>query len=212
MRGIYINGQHTGQDMGLVMTERNIGAPVVQTYKVDVPGKNGSLDLSESLTGDIRYSNRPLDFKFITDGNREKVLTAIDKMMMLHGQQAEIITEDYPDYYYKGRISISHKDYGRYAEFEISVDAEPFRTARKMSSYSFDVSSSKECLILNNGMPVIPSVAATDTVTIIRNGQRVSISAGSSYIDAFFKLQHDVNRFTIEGNAAVTFEFTEVFI
>lgn len=209
MRGIYINGKHTGNDMNLVMTDRDIGEPVAQTYKVDVPGRNGSLDLSEFLTGDIRYSNRPLDFKFITDGNREKILTAIDKMMMLHGQQAEIITEDYPDYYYKGRVSISHKDYGHYAEFEMSVDAEPFRTARKKSLYSFDVTSSKECLILNNGRSIVPTVTATATVTIIKNDRRVSISAGSSYIDAFFKIQHGVNRFTIEGNATVTFEFTE---
>ena len=211
MRGIYINGKYTG-DMDLVMTERNIGTPEAQTYKVDVPGRNGSLDLSEFLTGDIRYSNRTLNFKFIAAGSREKILAAIDEIMLFHGQQAEIILDDYLNYFYKGRVSVGINDNGHYAELEMSVDAEPFRTARKKSSFSYTATSSKECLILNNGMSLVPTVTATDTVTIIRNGQRVSISAGSSYIDAFFKLQHGVNRFTIEGNAAVTFEFTEVFI
>ena len=212
MRGIYINGKHTGNDMNLVMTEKDIGEPVAQTYKVDVPGRNGSLDLSEFLTGDIRYSNRPLNFKFIADGSREKILTAIDEMMMFHGQQAEIISDDYLNYFYRGRISISHKDNGCYAEFEMSVDAEPFRMARRKSIFSYTVETSKECLILNNGMSIVPTITTTAAVTIIRNDQRVSISAGHSYIDEFFKLQHGTNTFTIEGNATVTFEFTEVFI
>ena len=197
--------------MNLVLTEKNIGVPVAQIYKVDVPGRDGELDLSEFLTGSIHYSNRPLSFKFVTDGSRERILTVINEMMMFHEQQAEIIPDDYLDSYFKGRISISHKDNGRYVEFEMNVDAEPFRMARKKSSFSYDTSSSKECLILNNGLSVIPMVTTTETVTVIRNGQRVSISAGS-YIDDFFKLEHGVNQFTFEGNATVTFEFTEVFI
>lgn len=197
--------------MDLVMTEKNIGAPVAQTYNVDVPGRNGSLDLSEFLTGDICYSNRSLDFKFVTNGSREKILTVIDEMMIFHGQQAEIILDDYLDYYYKGRISISPKDYGSYAEFEMSVDAEPFRTAREKTSFSYTVTSSKECFILNNGMPIIPTVTVTKAATIIRNSQRLSISAGT-YFDKFFKLQPGTNKFTIEGNTKVTFEFTEVKI
>ena len=197
--------------MNLVLTEKDIGTPVAQTYKVDVPGRDGELDLSEFLTGSIHYSNRPLNFKFVTDGSREKIKNAINEIMMFHGQQAEIILDDYLDSYFKGRISISHKDYGRYAEFEMSVDAEPFRMAREKRIFSYDTSSSKDCLIFNNGLSVIPTVNTNETVTAIRDGQRISISAGS-YIDDFFKLEHGVNQFTFEGNATVTFEFTEVFI
>lgn len=211
MRGIYINGKYTG-DMDLVMTERNIGTPEAQTYKVDVPGRNGSLDLSEFLTGDIRYSNRTLNFKFIAAGSREKILAVIDEMMLFHGQQAEIILDDYLNYFYKGRVSVGINDNGHYAELEMSVDAEPFRTARKKRSFSYTATSSKECLILNNGMSIVPMVTTTAAVTIIRNDQRVSISAGHSYMDNFFKLEHGTNTFIIEGNATVTFEFTEVFI
>ena len=212
MRGIYINRKHTGNDMGLIMTDRDIGVPVAQTYKVDIPGRDGELDLSEFLTGSVHYSNRPLNFKFVTDGSQKQILTAINEMMLFHGQLAEIVEDDYLGYYYKGRISISFKDNGRYVEFEMSVDAEPFRMAREKNAFSYTVTSSKECLIVNTGMAVVPTVTTTGTVTIIRNGQRVSISAGSSYIDDFFKLQHGTNTFNIEGNATVTFEFTEVFI
>lgn len=211
MRGIYINGQHTGQNISLVMTEKNIGTPVVQTYKVDVPGRNGSLDLSEFLTGDICYSNRSLNFKFIADGNREKILTAIDKMMMFHGQQADIILEDYSDYYYKGRIAIDCKDYGCYAEFEMSVDAKPFRMAREKKRVVFDIASAETIHLENPGVSVIPNVTVSSSVTIVRNEKRISLSKGQYYLNEL-KLLNGSNDFSVEGNAEVIFEYREAFI
>ena len=70
MRGISINGIHTAKDLHFVMTMQKIETPTVKTYKTDVPGRNGSLDLSEFLTGDIQYNNRQLNFKFLANGNR----------------------------------------------------------------------------------------------------------------------------------------------
>lgn len=191
------------------MTGRDVGVPEIQTYKVDVPGRNGTLDLSEFLTGDIRYSNRTLKFSFYMKGKQEQLLNSINEMMMFHGQKVKIILDDCLNYYFIGRATITYNDYKHYIEFEMSVDAEPFRIAKEKSSFSFKISSSKECLILNNGIAIIPTVITTAEVAITKNGQRVSISAGSFYMDKFFKLEHGENTFTIEGNATVTFEFTE---
>ena len=41
--------KHSYKDFGLVLTEQNIGVPTAKTYTVDIEGRNGTLDLSESL-------------------------------------------------------------------------------------------------------------------------------------------------------------------
>ena len=219
MRGIYINGKHTGDDMGMVMTEKDYGTPTAQTFKVNVPGRNGELDLSEFLTGEVHYNNREMKFKFLADGNRENIKTAISKMLLFHGQSAEIISDDYPDSYYKGRISIVPHDYGSYAEFEMSVDAEPFRTAREKSIYSFNTYHKyiwgKECVIVNNGMPVTATVTATKgslELELLRGSLVPFVSEGNSYK---FKLEHGTNIIKCSGwntDSIATFEFTEVFL
>ena len=211
MRGISINGIHTAKDLHFVMTMQKIETPTVKTYKTDVPGRNGSLDLSEFLTGDIQYNNRQLNFKFLANGNRTDVIKIISSFMNYHGRNAEIITDDFSDYYYSGRMTAKYVDFGVYVEFELSVDAEPFRMAKEKQQAVFQINSAAIFSINNPGVPVIPTVTVSDSVTIIRNEKRFSLSKGK-YYENELKLFNGRNDFSIEGNAEVIFEYREAFI
>ena len=57
--------KHSFRDFGLVLTSQEIGLPAPKTYIVEIEGRNGSLDLSESF-GEIKYENRELKFTFDT--------------------------------------------------------------------------------------------------------------------------------------------------
>lgn len=212
MRGILINNEiHTGSDLGLVMTEKSIPPPTVQTYYVDVPGRNGSLDLSEALTGEITYSNRQLNFKFLGNGSREEVLALIDTMMAYHGQKLQITTDDYPDWYYTGRASITHTDNWNYVEFEVAVNAQPFSYALYPKVYEFSINGTRKLVVNNVGQNVIPTVTVDGETAIIFNDKRISLNSGT-YTSASLKLPTGATTLTFEGNSNVKLTYREAVI
>lgn len=127
---------NTYQDFYLVPTSLPvISTPAVQTKTIDIPGANGSIDLTESLTPFPTYKNRTgsIEFAVLNDryeqyvrynrsiangghgvkktfGRNDPNLWAVlysDLMNKLHGRKCQIILEDDPDWYYEGRIAVS---------------------------------------------------------------------------------------------------------
>lgn len=212
MRGILINNKiHTGDDLGLVMTEKTIGTPTPQTNYIDVPGRDGSLDLSTYLTGEITYSNRPLRFKFIGDGTRETVLNLIDEMMLYHGKNLQIVTDDYLEWYYEGRAAITYIDHGHYVEFEMSVNAQPFSYSIKPKRYEWDVTEYKQVVITNVGQSVIPTITVDSDMSITNGGVSITLSEGT-YKPLALKLLHGATIFTLSGTGNIVIEFKEAII
>lgn len=66
MFSVWFNGVRSWEDLYLVPTSRPCAAPPqVKTNFVDIPGGNGSLDLTEALTGSPLYSDRSGSVSFI---------------------------------------------------------------------------------------------------------------------------------------------------
>ena len=63
--GIKIGEKHTYDDWGLVCTRIEISDPEQKTYFVEIPGRDGVIDLSEALVGDVKYGNREIRMEFI---------------------------------------------------------------------------------------------------------------------------------------------------
>ncbi len=212
MRGILINHIiHTGEDIGLVMTEKTISSPTPKTYCVDVPGRDGTLDLSEFLTGNIQYDNRQLKFKFVGDGSRKAILSLINEMMLYHGQMLTIADDDFPDWYYIGRATIAPNDCNSYVEFEMSVDAEPFRYAIEETNIKLTVSGSKTVTIDNQGIDIVPTITTTAETAVIKEDKRYSLGIGTFMFQDFL-LEHGSSSITFEGNSNVTIKFREAML
>ena len=47
------------------MDRSSIGEPEAQTKVIDIDGRDGALDLTDFLYGDIRYKNRPISITFV---------------------------------------------------------------------------------------------------------------------------------------------------
>lgn len=117
-------------DWHLVATSRPlINPPTVKTKYVDIPGANGSLDLTQALTGSPAYNNREGAFEFyVLNGHKPWQELYSEIMQYLHGKEMRLILEDDPDYYYTGRFFVaswtSDKDYSRIA---IQYNLKPFK-------------------------------------------------------------------------------------
>lgn len=65
MNGISFLGYHSYQAWGLLLQAKEIGAPVVKTNKIDIPGADGELDMTDYFGG-AKYENTKHKFEFIT--------------------------------------------------------------------------------------------------------------------------------------------------
>ncbi|MCR2365447.1 hypothetical protein NSR35_26285, partial [Salmonella enterica] len=61
MKQIIIKGKKTYDDLGLLLApDSSIGEAKVKTYLVDIPNGNGTLDLSEAITGEVSFEDREI--------------------------------------------------------------------------------------------------------------------------------------------------------
>ena len=105
---ITFGSKNTWDDWFLIPSSRPVfNPPKLKTYYVDIPGADGHLDMTESLTGEPRYENREGSLKFIVDnGHREWHDLYSEIMDYIHGRTMRAILEDDPRHYYEGRFTV----------------------------------------------------------------------------------------------------------
>lgn len=100
--------KNTWIDWHLIPTDRpSINTPERKTKTVDVPGMNGGLDFSESLTGYPVYENREGNIEFLVETGHESWNEIYQSMCSyLHGKKLYVACEDDPGFYYYGTITV----------------------------------------------------------------------------------------------------------
>lgn len=108
--GVTIGDINCFEDWGLVLTDKVIGNPEVETVTIPVPGREGVIDCTKKLYGDKPvYKNRTITLKFQTiDRLSEETWASLQSKInnAWHGQTEKIIFDDDPLYFYSGRINI----------------------------------------------------------------------------------------------------------
>lgn len=212
MRGVTIvlNDEwfHTGNDLDLVQEKKEIGKPDIQSFTVQVPGRNGLLNLTKGLTGKVNYYNRPLSFQYFGTGKRERLLWLDFYMSRLHGQTIRIIDDDYPGHYYEGEASVETELNGNYITITLEVDAQPFRLKLKPTVYSRSISGSTKIRLYNESIPAVPEITVTKDTTIDFNDNSYTLEPGT-YIVESLELSGGVNDLTVSGSGVITFKYQE---
>ena len=204
---------NTWYDWRLILTAKDVTPPEPKTNYVNLDGMDGTLDLSESLTGEIAYDDRTVTATFWTNNGtrteREALLREIRAVS--HGRKIKIIEPDDPDHYFYGRVKIkSIKNTVPYAEFSIEATCEPWRYANEESVRSVEVNDQTVIVIMsNNGVKTLsPTITVTGSVTIGYNGATVDLTAGV-YRITDIKLYRGVNIVTVSGTGSVIFTYKE---
>lgn len=106
--GVTFNGKHSFNHYHLLPTAAPyIAPPAVKSFYVDIPGADGSLDLTEALTGFPTYGNRNGEFNFLIYANKDEWHTIYNKIVYdLNGKQVKVILDEESDFYYKGRLTV----------------------------------------------------------------------------------------------------------
>ncbi len=129
--------KNTWDDWRLVPSSRPLFNPPPQKVKtLDIPGGNGIIDLSQSLTGYPVYQNRTGSIEFIVMNDFKPWQIAYSDIMdYLHGQTLRAVLEDDPEYFYEGRFTVnawkSEKDWSRIV---VDYDVGPYKWSNLSST------------------------------------------------------------------------------
>lgn len=129
----FVNGANTWQRWGLIPTSRPVIAqPTITSHKfVDIPGMHGSLDLSDYIGGSKPiYSDRSGTLEFIVLNRPAQYMMQLKNTMssFLTRRPLKMKLEEDPNYYYRGRFSVSNWQGGAdYDRVTIEYRVDPFK-------------------------------------------------------------------------------------
>lgn len=212
-RYFILDKYNTFADWDLILTAKNITPPEAKTNYVSLDGMDGTLDLSEALTGEIAYKDRTVSATFWTcEGTRDERETKLKQIVrLLHGKKVKIIEPDDSTHYFYGRIKIGNvKNILPYTEFTLEAICEPWRYSIVDIVRKLTVSKSITDIVMsNNGVKTLtPIVDVTGSVNLTYDGNTVSLESGS-YRVTDLKLRQGTNVVSVSGNGSVTFTYKE---
>lgn len=207
---------HTGNDLDWVQEEKEISTPEVQSYYVEVPGRNGKVNLTTALTGSVCFNNRDIKLKYCATGSWVERLQAVDMINRLHGQTVRIFDDDTPGFYYIAEVYINTEMQPGYTSVLIEGDAQPFRYATTLTTVDITLSGTFQTITLTNAGQATPLLfTKTGTTFEIKNEKTSMIVSGAvatlSELPAFMVLPGS-NTFQVKGSGTLSLSFREAII
>lgn len=207
---VIFDGKDSWRDWDLVPLSRFIiPPPELNLKEIEIPGRNGKVDLSTYLTGHLTYKNRAMTFDFYAlNGLRE--FHEIYDMLSNHliGKDVKIILSDDPTYYYHGRcIPLIGNGEGRLG-VQITTDLDPFKRSNKINSDFIDMTLSGSRQISVEGTIAYdsPTITTSSQISVVYNGISYTVPVGTHTI---YELQFGPGSHvvTLNGTATVTFDY-----
>ena len=216
MRGVYFGDYHTVADWGLILSAKTIDPPTPKLVTVNIDGRDGTLDLSRALTGDIKYNDREASFSFlITEGSqpdREYMLQTI--INAIHGQRLQIIEPDFPWLYLIGECKVSKvRNSKAYGSFTVSATCEPYRYFIDEINRVITASdTSLDVVLTNTGRRTLtPLITVSDSVNLAWGTTSASLSAGTYKLPEL-TLPTGTTIVTVSGSGTVAFTYREAVL
>ena len=200
-------GRVRTSDYGLIVAPYEIPMPAVQTNYVTVPGREGSLDLTEAFGG-VRFGDRVITLTMYAVGNYRSRLFEFTNLV--HGRQFMIEFDKDPDYFYTGRVTVAaiEKRDG-YCAVSVTVTAEPYKMEMEETTYS--VTNSGRVTLINGTMPVTPVIKTTAEATLqfTHNGasMTVTLSEGEHVVPQLYLEANSSRRVVVASFGTTTFSF-----
>lgn len=220
---------HTFNDWGLYVQNSDcIGAPEQYTKYIEVPGRNGLLDLSEVISGRQIYTSRPIKIELA--GVREK--KSWDSIISefrnkINGRVCQFIFDNDPGYYWRGRVKIDNfNSVITLGTFRIDIpNADPYKCAVHSStepwlwdSFCFEtdmityigaitISGSGSITLPHGHMPTTPDLVVSNktsgTFTVTYDGDTYDLSVGTNRIPSIMVGGDEDVTLTFTGSAKV---------
>lgn len=227
----FANKIHTERDWGLKLLSIHIPMPQPKTQLLDIPGGDGSIDLTEVSTGRPAYADRDgIELLFdLMDGDYKTWFMKYSQFAAeLHGKKVKMVLDDEPEHYYMVRLEIDGKKSNHvYGQITLKGTAEPFKYDLQSSAedwlwdtFNFETgvirtlkditidSTSRTIKILGAGIdtPPVFIVTKADNLKLTHEGRTYTLKVGRNRFPAVRVGKPDVI-LNFSGRGTITVEY-----
>lgn len=202
MNGVKFGNKHTYDDWKLILISTDISFPDVKTETLEIPGADGVLDFTESLTGDVKYKNRKISSELVMAQERSKWSSLISEITnYLHGQKFKIILDSDMNFYYLGRAEVNKfKSDKSLGNIVIDADVKPYKCDLTSSNedwlwdpFDFEtgiinetkdivIDGEEEVIIYGRRKRVVPKITCDNAMQVIFNSNTYNLSVGTQKV------------------------------
>ena len=224
MIGVTFGDKHSFDDFGIYLTSKTINPPEPQTNTIYVPLRDGSIDLTESLTNDVKYNDRKINMTFSVIHPMEQWSDKVSEIEnYLHGKRMKVVFDDDQNFYYMGRLKVnewsSQKSIGKLVieciadpyKYDIQGDWlwDPFDFENDCISESENiiVSGSTSVVIVGKRNKTYPTITASAAMSVSYNGTTYNLTEGINKLYEMI-LDEGENTLTFNGSGSVLIEYT----
>lgn len=226
MSGVRFGNYHSGQDWGLIWIDTEIPEATPKTYEIEVPGRDGTIDLTEVLIPDVKFQNRILKFTFaLIDKSQSKWQSVYSEVAnCINGKKLRVVLDTDKAYYWNGRCVVSStKEDAVHSLITVTVNAEPYKydmATNREGAWVWDTFSFVDGVILynravtgitdivlpNKRKPVRPTIICSTSMTVSYDGHVYELVQGSNTMTDILLKEGD-NVLTFRGNGTVSIRY-----
>lgn len=208
MKGIWFDNIHSYQDLNLVLSKVDIPPATVKTNYVDIPGADGSVDLTEAL-GKITYNDRQCQFTFTAFPDEDFELKKRQVSNLLNGQRCKIILDKDPNYYWVGRCSVDEYSSDKNIhKIVVGATVAPYKLHDGETEVPVQAGTNVSTVIHNGRKAVAPTIVCNADAKIVFSGNTFNFGAGT-HKDLGITFVAGDNTVVTSSTGVITFKYQE---
>ncbi len=143
IKGVTFGSIHTSK-FGIYLSKVTVGSPEPKQFLINIPGADGSLDMSEYFGG-VKYENRKIDLTFSMPQRGKQLLNEYSNILAaLHGKYFDsIILDDDPNFHYAGRITVGNLSRSSISKITVKCDCRPYKYSNAKKTATINVTGTE---------------------------------------------------------------------
>ena len=213
-RGTSFGGLHSHRDLRLIQQSVDVQPAKPKLKFVDIPGADGTKDLSAQPSGRVSFGDRTLTWTFALYPGENWEAKRTEVSNALNGVACHITLDSDPDYYYMGRLSVEkYKADSLLRQITVKATCRPFKYKQDETEVSASAltTSYQTLVLMNDRKPVVPTITVSAETTIEWDGDSFTLSAGTHKI-LNIELQEGENLLrakTVSGTGSIVVTYQE---
>lgn len=191
---------------GLVLESFEITQPEPKIVTVDVPGRDGELDMSTAITGHVTYHNRMIHLQFGLTGSEQECEQKRNGFLSSFQMKKIMISFSHLEGFFYGTVFVDKitRENRHYTIF-VRVNCEPYRYLEQVMKTVKLTTTTKIENFPNLMMFTTPYIETTGPTNIEFEKKKYSVQAGMHTLGIVFKPGMNTLRLSGTGQATISY-------